>query len=511
MLNNYGSILSDTNMIDNTIEQAVEETKETERATINDYVTRSKYIDDMLTKSLDGSTRLIGCPHQLLSHNDRRYGQSKLGRMYGEKILMEAPLVYIKPGVSEFLPGSNSKEREGFINAMNAYIGGDRDAIIDKLNDMGNDTIQYFGVKPDYNGYMNKVNMLCRLLATFLGIQDLRVPWDRTSRLGTYDWRGYRMSSQFNNQTQFSSFFTSGSFFPFIDIGKYLADALIKDYEYIQFYANPNVSYSESYSNSTTSSIIESTVEQLQGLAKELQVVSAMSGADISGVAGSAITSFSEFINKNSKENGAISTMLEKLTGASRQVLNGGNFVLPEIWNNSSSSTSYSFEMHLVTPYGNPLSWYINVGVPMMFSIALVLPVQQSANVVSSPYLIQAFCPGWWNCYMGIVDSVSIEKTDFNKANLPNEVTIRFSLKDLYSQLALPQTTSISDFMSNTGMLNFLMVNAGIDLSQQDLGLKFRVWEDLFKNKFATRIDDLKYRTLMKFKHSATELFKTLK
>ena len=511
MATNYNSLLTSAEGT-KSISDLVEEEQETVKSTRgNVYSKQIANLDQILSDSIDGSTRLIGAPHQLLSHNDNRFGNSKLGRIYGEKLLMDAPIVCIRPGVSEFLPGKNSKEKKGFLNAIASYAGGDKNDIIARLNNEQEDVIQYFGIKPDYSGYMNKVNMLCRILATFLDIQNLKVPWDKSTRFATYDWRNYKMKSQFGNLSQGN---LSNIFSIFEDFANSASKVVTKDYEFIQFYVMPNAGFSESYSNSTTSSMLENVTDQLSSVAKELQTVSAMTGGDIGNLAEDAVSSLTEYVNSNVKiDSGPIGQMLRRLTGAAKNVINGGNIIIPQIWNDSSADTSYSFEMHLVTPYGNKLAWYINIGVPMMYCIALALPVQQSANSVSSPYLLQAFCPGWWNCQMGIMDSMSIEKGGdgtWNAAGLPNEVTIRFSMKDLYSQLALPQSNSPAEFMANTGMLNFLMTNAGLDISNQTLSDKFEVWKALFENSFSSKLQKTGYDAMMFFKHQASGLFKIL-
>lgn len=524
-MSNYGSILSNTDKttpIDPNI-TSPETTKSSYGSGTSNgmgnvksyasYTRQQVDIDRCMAEHFDGSTRLIGAPHQFLSHNDNRYGNSEMGRMYAEKIIMEAPIVYIKPGVSEFLPELNSNERTGFAKALAAYHGGDKTALLDKLNGDGDDIIQYFGIKPDYSGYMSKVNMLCRMLATFLDIQDLKVPWAKGgTTFATYDWRYYNMSAEYGD-LDFEE--PASGFFDFVgNLFGSLNSSITTDYEYIQFYVTPDSSYSQSFSNQTTSSVLENLSDQLEGVAKELQVISSMSGGDIGNLANSAASSLSDYIQENAGGNGPIFTMLRRITGASKQVINGGNFILPEIWDRSNSDASFSFSIHLTTPYGNKLAWYINVGVPMMFAIALALPIQQTANVVASPYLLKCFSPGWFTSSMCIVDSLSIEKASdgtWNSANLPNDVTIRISIKDLYSQLAIPNTNSIGEFMANTGMLEFLMTTAGVDISKQEISDKWEVWKALFENKFHSFIQDNAYDAWLAFKHGAQNIFKILK
>lgn len=480
-------------------------------ATINNYTKQQKHLDEIMSNSVDGSTRLIGAPHQFLPHNDNRYGKSKMGRMYAEKIIMEAPIVYIKPGVSEFLPGKNSKEKEGFAHALASYHGGDKADLQSKLESEEDDVIQYFGIKEAYSEYMGYVNMLCRMLATFLGIADMRVPWTKGNvKFSNYDWRAYKMESQYGDLTYNAP---SGLFDALGDFYDYIKKSVEKDYEYIQFYVTPDSSYSQSFSNSTTSSVLENMTDQLSGIAKELQVISSMSGEVIGDLAEKSVSSLNNYITENATD-GPIGKMLKRITGGAKQVINGGNFVLPEIWNNSSADGNFTFKVHLVTPYGNKLAWYINIGVPLMFLIALSLPLQQTANVIASPYLLSCFIPGWFTSSMCIVDSMSIEKASdgvWNKAGLPNDVTVSVTVKDLYSSLSIPKSDSIGQFMANTGMLEFLMTTAGVNLANQSVGTKWNVWKNLFENKMLSIVQDNAYDLSMAFKHHASGIFKILK
>ena len=514
---NEGSILSG---IDKVTKSQVDKKITTEETTAsanmsaaNTYTEQQSNMDKMFASSLDGSTRLIGAPHQFLPHNDRRFGNSKMGRMYAEKIIMEAPVVYIQPGVSEFLPGVNSGEKEGLLHALGSYQGGDRRDLEDKLNNMPDDVIQYFGIKEAYSEYMGHVNMMCRILATFLGIEDTRVPWTKGNvTFATYDWRAYRLKSQYGDLT-INTEKKPGFVNAISDFLKSVSNSISTDYEYIQFYITPDSSYSQSFSNSTTSSVLENMTDQLSGIAKELQTIMSVSGAPIADLSDEMNTSLDEYLS-NSKQNGPIATVIKRITGNASQIIKGGSFILPEIWNNSGTDGSFSFKCHLVTPYGNKLAWYINIGVPLMFLLCLTLPLQQTANVIASPYLFKCFSPGWFSSSMCMVDSMSIEKGSdgiWNKYGLPNDVTVSIGVKDLYSSLSLPKSNSVGEFMANTGMLEFLMSTAGVDITHQDLKNKYNVWKALFENRMTSIVQDNAYDLMMAFKHHASGIFKILK
>lgn len=515
----YGSILSSmdkTSSIESILTSGYHVEKTSNGIEGHTYEQLEQSLDNQLAANLDASTRLIGAPHQFLAHNDNRFGNSSLGRKYAERIIMNAPIVNIKPGVPEFLPGANSNEKQAFSSFLqDHYKGGDKGDILSKLNSaFGEDAIQYYGIKDDFSGYMNKVNTLNRLLATMLDLDKLRVPWANSKRItfGNYDWRQYKMGATLGDLSAIPDG-TGNVFSAFSDFLGGAGHALMDDYEYLKFYITPDSSSSQSFSNSTSSSVLENLTSQLEGAAKELQVISSMSGADITGLATEASTSLNDWLNQN-QGGGAIGDVLRRVTGAAKQVINGGNFILPEIWSDSNADSNYSFSVHLMTPYGNKLAWYLNVGVPMMYWLALVLPVQQTANVMSSPHLIKANSPGWFNTSFAIVDSLAFEKGSdgtWNLANLPNDVTIRVSIKDLYSTMSLPNGNSPAEFFSNTGLIEFLMVTAGTDITRQEMGDKWAIWTALVENQMSSFIQKNVYDATMAFKHHASGIFKLLK
>ena len=82
------------------------------------YEPLQKKMDQSMSKYLNNGIRLLGAPHQLLPQADPRYGNSELGRTFAKKMILEAPLVYLKPGVSEFLPGKSSGFRNQILDLI---------------------------------------------------------------------------------------------------------------------------------------------------------------------------------------------------------------------------------------------------------------------------------------------------------------------------------------------------------------------------------------------------------
>jgi hypothetical protein len=169
-------------------------------------------------------------------------------------------------------------------------------------------------------------------------------------------------------------------------------------------------------------------------------------------------------------------------------VLSGANLVFPEIWGDSSYSKSYTVSMNLVSPYGDVEAIYLNIFVPMMHIIGLAMPRQNTPNSFTSPFLVKAFARGMFNCEMGIVDSVSIDKGGSGDAwsvnGLPTEVKISITIRDLYANMSMTSERDVMMFFQNQSLMEFLGTTCGIDLVKPELKLKIDLIRNLAFNYF---------------------------
>lgn len=457
---------------------------------------------------IDASVRMFGMPHQLLAHNDPRIGTgTDLGRTYAETFILEAPSICIKPGIVRFLPGANDEERETYLNAiLSDASGNSKDELMQVLNDPSTDNLQYYDHEGKYGSYMSGVNLLCHTMAALLGLDKVRVPWtERAVSFGMYDWKNYRLSDSFVSRDTDQEVEESddndenwvGRLISAVTgAAGSVANAIEKDDSYVQFYVDANASFSESMSNSTQSSALESFTSTIEGMAKELSMIAGTAGvaSDYESLVGDVSSSIEQYTTSLSGNSSWMAGLLSRLGTGAKQVIQGGNFQIPEIYSNSSYDKSYSFTMTLATPYGNKLAWYINIGVPFCHLLGLALPLQLSANTYKSPFLLKCFSQGWFNCSLGIVDSISIEKggdQSWSVYGLPNEVRVSISIKDLYSALSLPANRS--QFIANSGMMEFLMVNCGIDITNQKLSTKWKVWVALLRDILQDKVTTTTY------------------
>ena len=439
----------------------------------------------------ESSTRMFGLPHQLIAHNDSRISStSNLGRMFTETFILDAPVIYLKPGVTNYLPGLTESEKDGLTSVFLTIASGVdvKEQLANQINEIiTSGDMRYFEFKQSYSRYISQVNLLCRMGAVFLGIQDTVVPWLKSGNAtyGTYDWRDYKFNT--NKLSQNVVVNQKGA-----KLGALAAFAedvienITEDKTYIPFYVDANASFSEDASNSTTSSVLTQFTDSLSEASRELQFVSGYSGIDIKGKVDETTASIDDVVNDVVKGDGAIAKLLKRLTGNTHQLLSGSSFLSPEVWSGSDYSKNYSFSISLSTPYGTKESWYLNIFVPLMHILAMALPVQTSANTYASPFLVRAFAPGWFSCDMGFITSIGLDKGGsgdaWTTAGLPNEIKVSVTIKDLYSNLSLPDSYSIKDFFNNDGLINFLMVNCGVNIMNTGLDDKVAVITNLFKN-----------------------------
>lgn len=480
---------------------------------LSDYANKQAQYNKALSKSIKGSTRLFGAPHQLLPHNDTRIGNNQgvggLGQLYAEKIVMEAPIVYFKPGKGKFMPGQKSSAKTGMLNALEAAIKGDYSDLetLIKSESPGDDLIRYYGFEDDFSDYMSKVNLLCRFMAYFLGIHKNKVPWATHCTFGHYDWRYYKFKKTMNSKSSDMGANGKGVGTFISDVFEDISKKIKTDDAYVSFYVDANASFSESASNSTTQSVIKQYTDQVSSIAKEIQTISGISGIDAQGLMqsiGSSLDQYSQSISSN----GGLSSFIRRITGTTGQLIQGANFMVPEIWSDSDYSRSYSIPITLSTPYGNKISWYINIGVPLCFILGLALPHGTTANTYTSPCLVQCFSQGWFNCGFGIVDSFSLDKQDWNAMGLPNEIKVSLNVKDLYSQLSLPKSNNALGFMQNTGMFEYLMVNSGLDFTVANAGTSWKVWKLVFSDLLTSKIQAAPYDMLQSLMRSVKGLGK---
>lgn len=435
-------------------------------------------LDTLISSSVSASvkfsasTRLFGQPFQFTEATDTRIDKKlALGRKYVETIIAESPIVYIIPGRASYLPELDDGQRNSLKDFLDSKLSSIESTIRENILNVEQ---RYFDFIGDYTSYMQYVNALCRVGASYMGIGDLDAPVDAIRQKYRYfDWKNYKFSDVFKPTKTEDKTFTLASITS--EVKDTLANSFehwLGSFQYTQFYVDPATSFQESTSNQSGTSTIQSMLEKAQGFSKEAAFFGAAAGSLtgtqelVSGTASmidQAMTAFSAGI-------------FSKFMSNTKVIVDGGNITFPEIWGDSNYGKSYNVTVDLVSPYGTKESVYLHVLVPMFHLLALSLPRQLSSNSYGSPFLVKASAKGWFNCELGMVESISIEKVQgsYSVDGMPTEIKVNMSIKDLYSTLPITPSTKPGLFFENRALVNWLAVTCGVNIAEPAFAEKWR-------------------------------------
>ena len=425
---------------------------------------------------------LFGLPYQFPDAVDPRVKKisGTFGKNYAERILTEAPVCTIIPGVPSYLPGKSKSQK---INTSLRLLqeNGDFDSILSSYKNgaLEDRNLRLYDFKASYADYMKYVNILCRTGAIFLGLQNTKITANGyTSNLAGFDWAKYRWIS--TKETSIvgklsgiadvarSTFFKGTS-------GSSSMNASLTNYNFIQFYIDSEIDASESMGNTSTSSMIKSALDQGSQTMKQIGFLTDSAGlsdqtAFLEGSAEALTSGLSSIVGGA----GTVGSVVSRILDLGSDVLTGANVVIPDIYQSSEYSKSYSITIHLKTPYGTPLGYYLNEFVPLMHIIALVLPRQKSANSYDSPFIVKAYVDGVFSCNLGLVTGCSIRRagSSYSVDGLPSEIDVTLDITDLYSNLFMSPSTSPIKFINNSSLVEYLAVNTGLSLISPNIDKK---------------------------------------
>lgn len=460
--------------------------------------------------------RIYGVPYQFMDTTDYRPaanngGDGELGATFME-MMAEAPVISIIPGKANFLPDLTDDEKKTFIESTNQTIQEMQTRFTDtaqKMIDEKNADMRYFEFVSDHTTYIRYVNTLCQMNAIMMGLGDEYVPGHEGQgeqyKFKYYDWSGFRLSNTMagRSSTGLLDGNESGPIAKIESTYDYIANATknkeglidkamaaasalnLTEY-YIDFYVNPSIGYSESFSNQTKESMISSMVSGMGDLAKELQFLMGTGAVKQDGnMLNSVAKATSEMGDAASKLLPG-SGLIKKITGSAASVLSGSNIFFPELWASSDFSRSYTIEMDLKTPYGNKRNIFLDLFVPMWHWIALVAPRQTTINTYGAPFIVRAYIPGMFSSEMSIVENLTIQKGGDGSAwsvdGYPLEIKLSVTLKDLYNTFSMSQISdaqSAYNMLWNYALIDYVSVQSGLDMKTSEFAKKMEVAEAL--------------------------------
>jgi hypothetical protein len=454
---------------------------------------------------LKRNMRLFGIPYQFHSSVDPRIPSvsTTVGRKFAENIVLDAPVITIIPGKPVYLPGVKDKVSvsQALLDAANDMFHPIQ-SIMEQVSNLGDEEIKYYDFESSYREYIQYVNILCRTCASFLEIKE-KIDGETCQQ---YDYSKYKWNTDFdkgssllektyNNITNSVNVTTTDTSndphaFKFETDMVAGADDLLTNYNHVQFFIDAQ-SVDESISNAVGESQIKGALTSASNIFKELAFVTGSAGigdlgnslTDLATSAGDSVRALFGTASSNSDIAGALDRVI-KLTG---NIAKGENIIMPQVYQDSSYDKSYSFTVHLKSPYGTKFGYFMDICVPLMFLIGLGLPKQTTANTYGSPFLIKAYCEGMFTCNMGMVTSMTISKgvnNAFTVDGLPTEVDVTVSITDLYSDLSMTPQSSPMGFIQNSSLVEYLATTCGLSLISPNLQSRLDMIANTVTNAF---------------------------
>ena len=417
---------------------------------------------------------IIGYPMTFYETADPSFkaGANRYGRVEFNTLVKDMPLIFIQPGKAKYLPGKTllgtitGKDQS---NAETLYKAlqdidqnGDSSANVDAINKIQNTgglkyDSRYYGFKPAYDEYLKFLNSMSAYTLVRMKLHESDF---RLSGMGHSDNWMQKLMVPIYADTSATRFSESGS--------NNTAESMLSGYiknagslsREVDFIFNGQINKEELHSRNSKNAL-----QKLGKMASDL-----VGGSDV----GNALSHI--------------------LTGT-KTVINGGNLLFPEIWQDSQYRKSYEIGIKLWSPYGDPLSIYNNIIHPLLSLLTLALPRQLNKQGYATPFLLKVFSKGWFSCDMGMVESITINKggasgKEWTDDGYPLAVDVTLSIKDLYPTIMQSIGKSADIYAFNTGMLEFLDCLAGANVGDVDymLGIKSSVFDKLLGNTLLDRL-----------------------
>lgn len=446
-----------------------------------------------------GESRVVNPPFQFHENDDARTHSRylKLGRIYAESIYGDSTIASFMPGTIIYhtglfrminLDGGATAAAASYIrtggNGLKGIISAAWTSATDALSVFGAVGALVFGsgriaeFKERPNLFKRYVNGLLETVATNLGL---------TSWFG--DYVGKHKAIGLDHILPGVSLSLSN---------KGLWGMGQRSNAIINFRIGNDIGVTESFSNSTTTNPIadalnaESTAEDADFKSGGMENAKKSMNGLAQILAGNTMSGAMQIAASWGKKIAGLGSEMMFLKAG------GGKISLPEIYESSSFSRSYSFNFVFHSPYGDLQSIFENCYVPAIILFAMSLPRQVGGFTYIEPFALKVIVPGLLNINFGIVESLSVERgeqiNDWTENNIPKTIKMTMAIKDMDHIVTMPLASRslVKNLFPNlfpaSGVAEYFSTMSGLSLVEQldfrkTLARNFKKWKSGWKNR----------------------------
>ena len=240
--------------------------------------------------------------------------------------------------------------------------------------------------------------------------------------------------------------------------------------DFIAFRVEKSTQASESFSNNTGPSSLAQTLNGKATEHRNARYTKALISETGFGWWDSLVNAGRGFVKGMADKTG-LGKALSAVTGT-------GFFNIEDTWTNSSFQKSHNINIQLRSRYGDPISIFQSIYIPLCCLLAGGTPRSIGSNAYTSPFIVNAYCKGMFAIPMGMITNLSITRGlpeyGWNNKNLPTAVNVSLTIKDLtpVMHITLAETKFLDMFKRNDNMHEYLSTLSGLGLMERNFGLK---------------------------------------
>ena len=212
-----------------------------------------------------------------------------------------------------------------------------------------------------------------------------------------------------------------------------------------------NVDYqgpvSESVSNSISDMALKDTMKSAARAAREINFN--LAGGNVFGDAQASVTAALTDFAK-----GAVEGITIGLSNIVAGLMGGAYIDIPKKWDDSEISfPQITYKMKLISPYGNILSQFMDIYIPLCMLIAGSFPQAAGKRSYTSPFLCSLFNRGVQNIKLGMITSLSIERGTsnlaFDRQKRALAIDVSFTVTDFSTVVTSPMNAGVFSDLLN--------------------------------------------------------------